>query len=82
MSQFSEVVKELQKVSFPLLIYTIIGKYIIPVTYNEQIPNSGVITGVSRLWWARGKKKYMPMSINNQGKTTHINYISKTTSNL
>ena len=40
---FIETVKDLHKVPFPILIYTSIGKFTIPVTSNQRTPNSQAI---------------------------------------
>ena len=47
-----ESVKELHKFPFPILVYTSIGTYTIPNTYNQLTPNSGVLPGVIQSWWA------------------------------
>ena len=52
-SQFFEAVKGLHKVLFPILVYTNIVKYTIPVTYKQRTLNSRAITGVGRSWWDR-----------------------------
>ena len=48
LSKQFEAVKELHKFPFPIFIQTNIGTYTIPITYKQQIPNSGAITGVGR----------------------------------
>ena len=42
---FIEAVKDLHKVPFPIMIYTRIGKFTIPITSNQRTPNSRAIAG-------------------------------------